>query len=250
VTQPSSSAPSSSALSAAYPFRFRQRGTQTSRLEAFSDAVFALTLTLLVVSTEVPKTFDQLMAKLGVFFPFALCFVLFITIWLQHYFFFRRYGLTDLGTIFINSALLLVVLFFVYPLKFLFTASSSDLTFEQVRTLFVLYGVGFAAIYVLFALFYANALRHRAALDLNRVEVFDTRNAIWANLGVAAVGIGSILLAQFPQTIGAAGYFYFAILFTRWGQGILTGRRRRALVAAEQKREAGELGERSAAAAR
>jgi hypothetical protein len=52
------------------------------------------------------------------------------------------------------------------------------------------------------------------------------------------VGIGSIVLAQFPQTINAAGYFYFALVFTRWGQGTLTGRRRRALVAAEQKREA------------
>jgi uncharacterized membrane protein len=241
VTQPSVSAPS-----ATQAFAFRRRGTETSRLEAFSDAVFALTLTLLVVSTEVPKTFDDLMSKLSGFLPFGLCFVIFITIWLQHFQFFRRYGLTDIGTILINSALLLVVLFFVYPLKFLFTATGTHLTFEQARTLFLLYGAGFAAIYALFALFFVNALRQRAALDLNRVEVFDTRNGIWANLGIAAVGIGSMLLALFPQTIEAAGYFYFAILFTRWGQGTLTGRRRRALVAAEQKREADAEGTRAA----
>src|SRR5260221_6235397 len=117
LTQPSSIAPS-----AAQSFAFRLRGTQTSRLEAFSDAAFALTLTLLLVSTEVPKTFPQLIAKLSGFLPFVLCFVIFITIWLQHFFFFRRYRLTDIGTIVINSALLLVVLFFVYPLKFLFAA--------------------------------------------------------------------------------------------------------------------------------
>lgn len=241
MTQPAVSAPP-----AAQAFAFRRRGTETSRLEAFSDAVFALTLTLLVVSTEVPKNFGDLISKLSGFLPFGLCFVIFITIWLQHFSFFRRYGLTDLGTILINSALLLVVLFFVYPLKFLFTATGTELTFDQARTLFILYGVGFAAIYVLFALFYVNALRQRATLDLNRVEVFDTRSAIWANLGIAAVGIGSMLLALFPQTIEAAGYFYFAILFTRWGQGILTGRRRRALVAAEQKREADGHGNRAA----
>jgi hypothetical protein len=109
-----------------------------------------------------------------------------------------------------------------------------------------LYGAGFAAIFALFALFYVNALRQRAALDLNRVEVFDTQSGIWANLGIAAVGIGSILLALFPQTIAAAGYFYFAILFIRTGQGFLTGRRRRALVAAEQKREADGHGTRAA----
>jgi uncharacterized membrane protein len=241
VTQPSVSAPSASPA-----FAFRRRGTETSRLEAFSDAVFALTLTLLVVSTEVPKTFNDLMSKLSGFLPFGLCFVIFLTIWLQHFSFFRRYGLTDLGTIFINSALLLVVLFFVYPLKFLFTATGTDLTFDQKRTLFLLYGAGFAAIFALFALFYVNALRQRAALDLNRVEVFDTRSGIWANLGIAAIGIGSMILALFPQTIDAAGYFYFAILFTRWGQGMLTGRRRRALVAAEQKREADGQDTRSA----
>jgi uncharacterized membrane protein len=215
---------------------------QTSRLEAFSDAVFALTLTLLVVSTQAATSFSDLMKKLSGFLPFGLCFVIFITIWLQHYFFFRRYGLTDIGTILINAALLLVVLFFVYPLRFLFTAPDAHLTSDQVRTLFLLYGAGFVAIYVLFALFYINALRQRVALGLNRVEVFDTRSGIWANLGVAAVGMGSMVLALFPQTIGAAGYFYFAIVLTRWVQGALTGRKRRALVAAEQKREAGEQG--------
>lgn len=39
---------------------FRWRGGEVSRLEAFSDAVFALTLTLLVASTTAPKTFHQL----------------------------------------------------------------------------------------------------------------------------------------------------------------------------------------------
>src|SRR5258708_35935904 len=134
VTQPSSSAPS-----AAQSFAFRRRGTQTSRLEAFSDAVFALTLTLLVVSTQVPTSFSDLMDKLSGFLPFVLCFVIFITIWLQHFFFFRRYGLTDIGTSVTHSALLLVVPFFVYPLKFLFAAVGTDLTFDEARNLYGLY---------------------------------------------------------------------------------------------------------------
>src|SRR5258708_1670809 len=64
LTQPSSSAPS-----AAQSFAFRRRGTQTSRLEAFSDAVIALTLTLLLVSTQVPGTFPELVDKLSGFLP-------------------------------------------------------------------------------------------------------------------------------------------------------------------------------------
>src|SRR5207245_11133547 len=53
------------------------------------------------------------------FIPFAICFTMLLTVWYAHYVFFRRYGLDDQLTIFLNSVLLFVVLFYVYPLKFL-----------------------------------------------------------------------------------------------------------------------------------
>lgn len=40
---------------------FRIRSREVSRLEGLSDAVFGFGITLLVVSLEVPKTFDELM---------------------------------------------------------------------------------------------------------------------------------------------------------------------------------------------
>src|SRR3954453_20226495 len=101
--------------------KFRRRGLAVSRLEGFSDAVFAFALTLLVVSLQVPQTVRDMLTTLSGFLPFALSFTLFIFIWHQHYAFFRRYGLEDALTIILNSALLLVVLFFVFPLKFLFS---------------------------------------------------------------------------------------------------------------------------------
>ncbi len=52
---------------------FRWRGEDVSRIEGLSDAVFALAVTLLIVSTEVPKTYNDLILKLRDFVPFAAC---------------------------------------------------------------------------------------------------------------------------------------------------------------------------------
>jgi uncharacterized membrane protein len=40
---------------------FRLRGHEVKRIEAFSDAVFDFAVTLLIVSLEVPKSFEELM---------------------------------------------------------------------------------------------------------------------------------------------------------------------------------------------
>src|SRR5262245_60868230 len=95
-------------------------GHEISRLEAFSDAVFAFALTLLVVALDVPRSYAELMALMNGFPAFACCFALLVWIWHEHNLFFRRYGLQDGYTLVVNSLLLFVVLFYVYPLKFMF----------------------------------------------------------------------------------------------------------------------------------
>lgn len=88
-----------------------------SRIEGFSDAVFGFALTLLVASIEVPPDFEALKLTLRGFLPFALPFALISWICYLHYSFSRTYGLEDRLTVVLNSILLFVVLFFVYPLK-------------------------------------------------------------------------------------------------------------------------------------
>src|SRR5262245_58011362 len=68
---------------------FRMRGREGTRLESFSDAVFAFALTLIVVSLEVPKSFADLIGVMRGFPAFALCFTLLATIWNTHYKFSR-----------------------------------------------------------------------------------------------------------------------------------------------------------------
>src|SRR3954451_8133937 len=99
---------------------FRWRATEISRLEGFSDAVFAFAVTLLVVSLEVPKSFTELIAVMKGFVAFGICFAMLVLVWKEHTIYFRRYGLQTPMIVFLNSALLFLVLLYVYPLKFLF----------------------------------------------------------------------------------------------------------------------------------
>src|SRR5438445_8553145 len=101
--------------------KFRWRSHEISRIEGLSDAVFAFAVTLLVVSLEVPRTFSELMYAMRGFGAFAISFTLLFIVWYNQYKFFRRYGLQDNVTMVLNGILLFVVLFYVYPLKFVFT---------------------------------------------------------------------------------------------------------------------------------
>ena len=102
---------------------FRWRSHEISRIEGLSDAVFAFAVTLLIVSLEVPRTFAELRETISGFLPFAISFAMLIQIWYIQFTWFRRYGLQNALTTALNAVLLFVVLFYVYPLKFLFTGS-------------------------------------------------------------------------------------------------------------------------------
>ena len=226
---------------------FRWRGGEISRLEGFSDTVFAFAVTLLVVSLEVPRTFHELSDAMRGFPAFAVCFALLIVIWREHYIFFRRYGLQDAGTLWLNAALLFVMLFYVYPLKFLFTlvlapltgtptevrlpggATESAIETAQIPSLFLIYGGGVIALYAILALMYAHAYRRRAALELTPLEVYDTRASIRAHLLAAAIGAISIVVAlTVPlRLIGLAGFTYFLFGPVLALHGAWAGKRRK-----------------------
>jgi len=57
--------------------------------------VFALAVTLLIVSLEVPETFNDLWAKMQGFGSFAISFAILFQVWYTQHIFFRRYGLQD-----------------------------------------------------------------------------------------------------------------------------------------------------------
>jgi uncharacterized membrane protein len=185
------------------------RGREVTRLESFSDAVFGFALTLLVVSLDVPKTFPDLMTIMRGFPAFALCFLFLALLWNAHYRYCRRYGLDDGTARFLTCMMLFLVLFYVYPLKFLFNFSINGLLFggpahsvtmtrAEFSTLLVIYGIGFAAVYLALTLLYLHAYRLRDVLELTALEKFDTRYQIFRLLTLVAMGLVAALLACIP----------------------------------------------------
>ena len=215
-----------------------ERRAETSRLEGFSDAVFAFALTLLVVSLEVPSSYDQLVHTLRSFVAFAPSFAALIWIWYLHREFFRRYGLGDGPMVVLNALLLFVVLLYVYPLKFLATlvfgqmfdpAGTAPIESGQLSQLIVIYGLGYVAVFVVFLLMYLYALRKRHVLHLTRLDLFDARYAIEADVINIGTGLGSIALALLGAPPLVAGLFYFVLGPLRAVHGARSGRRRRTL---------------------
>jgi Endosomal/lysosomal potassium channel TMEM175 len=220
---------------------FRIRGAGMSRIDVFSDVVFGLALVLLVLSLVVPKNHGDLHESIPGFVPFAVCFVMLLAVWSSHYTFFRRYGLHDQFTIILNSGLLFVVLFCVYPLKILVSTISEYLFRDsspsrftatvQINGVLALYALGFTVAFFLVAALYWNAWRQRGALGLNGLERLLTVSSIVDALGLAAIGLISALAGLIlpPSWSVYSASLYFLIAPWKTLNGLYFGRKARTL---------------------
>ncbi|HNM15312.1 MAG TPA: TMEM175 family protein [bacterium] len=220
---------------------FRWRGHEVTRVEAFSDAVFAFAMTLLVVSLEVPKNLSQLLETMRGFPAFATCFTILVMLWYWHYKFFRRFGLQDRFTIVWNAALLFVVLFFVYPLKFVMTLvvnmmlgvayEQPPIAAGQGDDMMYIYNAGYIAVCGIYALLYHHAYRLRARFELNEAEVFiarSERRAYIINIGIALFST-SLLLYGGSAMAHWAGLTYWLIGPAMGIHGYRTGKKLHAI---------------------
>jgi len=222
--------------------QFEPRGQQMNRIEAVSDVVFGFALTLLVVSLQPPHTYSDLINVMSGFPAFALTFAVLMAMWARHYYFFRYYGLDDPATIVLNT----LVLFYVYPLKFFVSVFLANVWLRPLiggpmqikdvpggpgtlmvwgdqRGLVMIFGSGFAAIYLVFGAMYWHAYRMREELHLSAFETAHTMTSIVSqmlNFGVGLLLLLGAYLLQ-PNQGGHVAYVLFlvpAIWLWRWSR--------------------------------
>ena len=131
----------------------RRRGPE--RLEAFSDGVFAIAITLLVLEIRVPSAEqvadpDALIKALGALWPsyvgYAISFVTVGIIWANHHNLFRLVARVSHGLILANLLLLLIVGFVPFPTALL--AATLETPSAQIGVL--VYAATFLAVAIAF----------------------------------------------------------------------------------------------------
>jgi len=138
--------------------RYEQRPSETGRIEAFSDGVFAIAITLLILEIKVPHSDgDQLSRDLAAqwpsYFAFLASFVTIGVMWINHHRLFNLIDRCDNRLLFLNLLLLLGVTWIPFP-----TAVIAEHIGEHGdRTGALLYAISFFIIAIVFNVLWRHA---------------------------------------------------------------------------------------------
>ena len=205
---------------------FRLRGMDMTRLEAFMDAAFAFSVTMMVISVDrVPDNATDLLAAFRNVPAFIFSIAVLGLFWRGHWLWSRRYGLEDGVSVFISWTMLVTILIYIYPLKVIFGGMwylLSDRTVgqplmlqsgAQARALFAVFAIGFTAIAAGILLLNVRAYHLREPLRLNEPERITTLAEITAWSIPVSVGMLSLVLAlTVPRPyVQWSGWLYFSL---------------------------------------
>lgn len=137
----------------------RGEGKETARLEAFSDAIFAIVITLLAVDLKLPAAGNTILIRELVnhwpsFFAFVTSFLTILIMWMSHHFVFNYVRRIDSRLMVLNGFLLL----FVTVTPFTTSVMAQNILSPDANTAAMVYAGGFFLLSVEW-----NALWHYAS---------------------------------------------------------------------------------------
>ena len=174
---------------------------ETGRLETFSDGVFAIAITLLVLLFERPHLGEGeslgriLLHQWPSYASYVVSFVTIGIIWVNHHALFRHIARTDRVFLFLNVLFLMAVAFIPYPTSLVaqFIRSPGD-----ARAAALLYGITLTAMAIFMNALWQYAARGRRLLapDADQREVTGITRSYWP--GAAIYGAAALLALVSP----------------------------------------------------
>ena len=144
----------------------------TERVETFSDGVFAIAITLLILIIQPPRSGAHLGHELLRLWPSYLAYAIsFLTVgimWVNHHTIFRHFERVDRPLLFLNIALLLLIAFVPFPTRVVAEFVRSD---ADRRAAALLYGTTLTTTAVFFFAVWWYGSRRLLRADADRREV-------------------------------------------------------------------------------
>jgi uncharacterized membrane protein len=144
---------------------------ETGRLEAFSDGVFAIAITLLILNIRVPDVGDKSLAEAILlqwpeFLAYGVAFLAILIMWVNHHTLFRHIRRIDRAFLMLNGLLLMAVTFVNYPTALLtrYLAGSNE---QAYTTAVAFLSATFVVVAILFNVLWRYAIYHDRLLGPN-----------------------------------------------------------------------------------
>jgi uncharacterized membrane protein len=175
--------------------RFKQWRFDKKRLEAFSDGVFAIVMTLLVLDLKVPhinhsenaaEVWTALVAVRPVFFSWAVSFFFVALIWVHHSNILSMSTKCDFGTTWINTFLMFFICLLPFP-----TSMMGEYPLSP--TVVMIWGLTFSATTSLLTWFYYYNVKHYLSPNFHKPSAM--KNVRFSIFGGPALYLIAALLA-------------------------------------------------------
>jgi uncharacterized membrane protein len=194
---------------------------ETTRTEAFSDGVFSIASTLLVLDIAIPVSeLDDLWSGIAHEWPrylaYATSFITIGGIWLAHHSVFRRLQYANAKVMRINLALLMAVAFLPFPTRLVADALRHGVGSERAAVIF--YGASLLVIALLFSVLWRDMAADRQLLkpEVSDAEVQAIGQATTPNVGLYAAVMAVAILT--PR-VAAFGYLAIAVVAVTRARG-------------------------------
>jgi len=186
---------------------------ETTRLEAFSDGVFAIAITLLVLEIRVPEQDSaplagSLLHLWPSFLAFATSFVEIGVMWINHHRLFTAIGTTDQRLLIWNTMLLFGIAFVPFPTALM----ARHLTADDVWVAAALYNATLFMLSIVFHFLWRHASRERRliAADIDQSAVDGITNQY--RLG-PWIYLGALIALSWSGVLTLAVHLALAIYF-------------------------------------